>query len=101
MHWLDAAAISEGAVFRRIWSPPQSATHASPALLVIGSDALTTRSIGRIVQVRAVAAGFTGREFGGHSMKPGALSAGTAAGAHAAQLKRSRTTRPSTCSESI
>ncbi len=86
--WLDAASISEGAVFRRIWLPPQTSPDAPPALLVVGFEALTTRSIGRIVQVRAAAAGFAGREFGGHSLKRGALSAGMAAGAHAAQLKR-------------
>jgi len=55
---------------------------------VIGLDPFTTRSIGRIVQARAEAAGFAGREFGGHSLKRGALSAGMAAGAYAAQLKR-------------
>ena len=60
----------------------------TPALPVLGTEALTTRSIGRIVQARAAAAGFVGREFGGHSLKRGALSAGMEAGAHAAQLKR-------------
>ena len=40
------------------------------------------------MQARAAAAGFVGREFGGHSLKRGALSAGMEAGAHAAQLKR-------------
>jgi hypothetical protein len=50
--WLDAPAIGEGAVFdgferrRRPLRKP-------PALLVIGSYALTTRSIDRIVQVCA------------------------------------------------
>lgn len=87
-HWLDGAGIANGPVFRRIWAPPQANPDAPPALPVIGSDPLTTRSIGRIVQARAEAAGFAGREFGGHNLKRGALSAGMAAGAHAAQLKR-------------
>jgi hypothetical protein len=53
-----------------------------------GQAPLTPRSIARIVQARAAAAGFAPREFAGHSLKRGALSAGMAAGAHAAQLKR-------------
>ena len=86
--WLAAASISEGAVFRRLWLPPTANVGGPPPLPVLGTEALTTRSIGRIVQARAAAAGFVGREFGGHSLKRGALSAGMELGAHAAQLKR-------------
>jgi hypothetical protein len=86
--WLDTAAITAGPVFRRIWLPPQAASDAPPPLPAIGTEPLTPRSLARIVQARAAAAGFAGREFGGHSLKRGALSAGMAAGAHAAQLKR-------------
>ena len=86
--WLAAASIAEGAVFRRLWLPPSAGEDGTPALPVLGTEALTTRSIGRIVQARAAAAGFVGREFGGHSLKRGALSAGMELGAHAAQLKR-------------
>lgn len=92
--WLDAAAITEGPVFRRIWLPPQAAPDAPPAgqpvpaLPAIGTEPLTPRSIARIVQARAAAAGFSAREFGGHSLKRGALSTGMQAGAHAAQLRR-------------
>jgi len=92
--WLDAAAITEGPVFRRIWLPPQAPPAAQPAgqpvpaLPAIGTEPLTPRSIARIVQARAAAAGFAGREFGGHSLKRGALSTGMQAGAHAAQLRR-------------
>ena len=86
--WLAAASIAEGAVFRRLWLPPSAGGDGPPALPVLGTEALTTRSIGRIVQARAAAAGFVGSEFGGHSLKRGALSAGMEAGAHAAQLKR-------------
>ena len=75
-------------MFRRLWLPPSAGGDEPPALPVLGTEALTTRSIGRIVQARAAAAGFVGREFGGHSLKRGALSAGMEAGAHAAQLKR-------------
>ena len=67
---------------------PKKIDNAPPPLPAIGTEPLTPRSIARIVQARAVAAGFAGREFGGHSLKRGALSTGMQAGAHAAQLKR-------------
>jgi len=86
--WLDAAAITEGPVFRRLWLLPQATPDAPPAPPAIGAEPLTPRSIARIVQARAAAAGFAGREFGGHSLKRGALSTGMQAGAHAAQLRR-------------
>jgi integrase len=86
--WLDAAAITDGPVFRRLWLPAQAAPDAPPPRPQIGAEALTPRSIARIVQARAAAAGFAPREFAGHSLKRGALSTGMQAGAHAAQLKR-------------
>ena len=86
--WLAAASIGDGPVFKRIWVPPVNDGQNPPPLPVIGTDALTTRSIGRIIQSRAAAAGFIAHEFGGHSLKRGALTAGMDAGAHPAQLKR-------------
>ena len=87
--WLDAAAIVGGPVFRRLFLPPQPKPDSfPPSLPVIGADALTPRSIARIVQDRAVKAGFAKHEFAGHSLKRGALTAGMQAGAHPAQLKR-------------
>jgi integrase len=86
--WLQAAEITAGPVFRRIWQPPQLDPDAPPPPPALGPDALTTRSIGRIVQARAVAAGFVARDFGGHSLKRGALTTGMEGGAHPAQLKR-------------
>jgi hypothetical protein len=41
-----------------------------------------------LVVSAAATAGFAGHEFGGHSLKRGAFSAGIRAGAHAARLKR-------------
>jgi integrase len=84
--WLDAAAITDGPAFRRLWVP-KTAVRDAP-LPCIGDEALTARSIARIIQARATAAGFPASEFGGHSLKRGALSTGMAAGAHAAQLRR-------------
>jgi len=60
----------------------------APPPPAIGPEPLTPRSIARIIQARAKAAGYTPREFAGHSLKRGALTAGMEAGAPAAQLKR-------------
>ncbi len=86
--WLQVAAMGDGPVFRRLWLPPNTNPAGPPPLPAIGPDALTPRSIARIVQDRAVKAGFGRLEFGGHSLKRGALTAGMQAGAHPAQLKR-------------
>jgi integrase len=86
--WLQFAAITEGPVFRRIWLPPQVNPDAPPPLPALGREALTTRSIGRIVQSRAADAGFVARDFGGHSLKRGALTTGMQGGAHPAKLRR-------------
>jgi integrase len=85
--WLAAAAITDGPVFRRIWVPP-APPDGPPALPRLGASPLTPRSIARIVQVRATAAGFGRLEFGGHSLKRGALTTGMTQRAHAVQLKR-------------
>jgi len=85
--WLEAAAITQGAVFRRIWIPPSPAD-GPPPLPRLGTQALTPRSIARIVQARAAAAGFGRLEFGGHSLKRGALTTGKDLGVHPAALKR-------------
>ena len=86
--WLDTGAITDGPVFRRLWLPAQVAPDAPPPLPAISTKALPPRSIARIVQARAAAAGFAGHEFGDYSLKRGALSTGMQAGAHAARLKR-------------
>lgn len=85
--WLEAVAITAGPVFRRLWLPPQ-AGDGPPPLSALGTEALTPRSIARIVQDRAVRVGFGRLEFAGHSLKRGALTTGMQAGAHPAQLKR-------------
>lgn len=54
----------------------------------IGQQPLTDRSIARIIQSRASAAGLDGKTFGGHSLKRGALTTGMDAGAHPVKLKR-------------
>ena len=55
--WLDAAGITEGAIFRRLWKQRQG-------------PALSPAAVGEIVQRRARLAGLEG-DFGGHSLRSG------------------------------
>ncbi|KGO99834.1 site-specific integrase [Novilysobacter defluvii] len=55
--WLEAAGITEGAIFRRLWK-----TRVGPAL--------SPAAVGEIVQRRARLAGLDG-DFGGHSLRSG------------------------------
>ena len=86
--WLDAASIREGAVFRRIWVPPAQDGDGPPPLPCIGTEAVDPRPVARIIQSRAVAAGFGRLELGGHSLKRGALTTGMDRGVHPTKLKR-------------
>jgi len=88
--WQAAAGIDEGALFRRIWQPP---TRAKPAAsrrpaLVVGTEALDPRTVARIVQKRAMAAGYGRGDLGGHSLKRGALTTGMDRGVHPTRLKQ-------------
>ena len=106
--WLQAASLTDGPVFRRIWLPargglptrgglpprlqqgasPAGLPAPAPALPRIGTTAITPQTVAQIVQARAVAAGFGLRELGGHSLKRGALTTGMERGVHPAKLKR-------------
>jgi len=86
--WQEAAGISEGPVFRRIWLPPCPGSGDPPPLPRIGSAAITPQTVAQIIQARAVAAGFKRRDLGGHSLKRGALTTGMECGVHPAKLKR-------------
>ena len=96
--WREAAGITAGPVFRRIWQAKQvklgddsggiAPGGQPPPLPRIGHDAMSTRAIADMVQARASAAGFDGKHFGGHSLKRGALTTGMERGVHPADLKR-------------
>ncbi len=86
--WLEAAGISTGPVFRRIWLPKLTRSGEPPALPRIGTQPITSWTVAAIVQARATDAGFGGRDFGGHSLKRGALTTGMERGVHPADLKR-------------
>jgi len=86
--WLDAAAITEGAVFRRIWTPPRGRSGCNTPLPRVGSAAIDAGTVARIVQARAANAGFDPAAVGGHSLKRGALSTGMDRGVHPTRLKQ-------------
>ena len=86
--WLQAAGLTAGPVFRRIWLPPRPKQGAHAPLPRIGATAITPQTVAKVVQARAVAAGFGARDLGGHSLKRGALTTGMDRGVHPAKLKR-------------
>ncbi len=89
--WQQAAGLTEGPIFRRIWLPPRprpTATCEPPPLPRIGTQAISPQTVAQIVQARAMAAGFDRRDLGGHSLKRGALTTGMDRGVHPAKLKR-------------
>ncbi len=89
--WQQAAGLTEGPIFRRIWLPPRprpTATCEPPPLPRIGTQAISPQTVAQIVQARAMAAGFGRRDLGGHSLKRGALTTGMDRGVHPAKLKR-------------
>jgi site-specific recombinase XerC len=88
--WQDAAGITEGAVFRRIWRPPTRRKPGEAPLPcpVVGSAAIDAGTVARIIKARAAAAGFDPRALGGHSLKRGALTTGMDRGVHPTRLKQ-------------
>jgi site-specific recombinase XerC len=88
--WQDAAGITEGAVFRRIWRPPTRRKRGEAPLPcpVVGHAAIDAGTVARIIKARAAAAGFDPRALGGHSLKRGALTTGMDRGVHPTRLKQ-------------
>ncbi len=89
--WQQAAGLTEGPVFRRIWLPARPrpvGPGERPPLPRIGKDGITSQTVAQIVQARAMAAGFGRHDLGGHSLKRGALTTGMDRGVHPAKLKR-------------
>jgi site-specific recombinase XerD len=88
--WQEAAAITEGPVFRRIWVPPSRALkpEARRPSLVIGTAAIDGGTVGRIIKSRARAAGFDDTVLGGQSLTRGAMTAGMDRGLHPTRLRQ-------------
>ncbi len=88
--WLEAAGIRDGAVFRRIWQPPAGGGHdnSSVRAQVVGHQPIDPRTVARVIQARAEAAGYEAGVLGGHSLKRGALTEGMERGVHPTRLKQ-------------
>jgi site-specific recombinase XerD len=88
--WCEAARITGGPVFRRIWTLPRSPDSPAgrPPAYVVGYAAIDPRTVARIVQTRGAAAGFDARAFGGHSLKRGAMNTAKDRRVHPVQLKQ-------------
>ena len=80
-------------MFHRIWlstRPRPIGPGEPPPLPRIGKDAITSQTVVQIVQARVMAAGLGRHDFGGHSLRRGALTTGMDRGIHSAKLKRLR-----------
>jgi hypothetical protein len=86
--WLKAGKIESGPVFRCIWLPKLTRPGEPPAPPRVGTQPITPWTVAAIVKSRAAEAGFKARDFGGHSLKRGALTTGMDRGEHPAKLKR-------------
>jgi len=88
--WLQAASISEGAIFRRIWATPRPKDPAPDwtPIHVVGPDAIDPGTVARIVKARGKAAGFDADLLGGHSLKRGAMNTAKDRRVHPTQLKQ-------------
>ncbi len=69
--WMEAAKITEGAVFRRVFVNRKKRNPDSPPTETVGSKGLTPMAVRAIVKKRCEEAGFEGR-FSGHSLRVGA-----------------------------
>ena len=68
--WLDAAAITEGPVFRPLWKGGR-----------VRPARLSDHAVARIVQARALAAGLDPARYAGHSLRAGFVTAAARNGA--------------------
>ena len=92
--WLEAAEISAGPLFRRLWRlpPPRVRRGAKRKPIAdryrMGPNAIDTDSIALVVKKWTGLAGLDGATFAGHSLRRGAISSGVAQGVHIARLKQ-------------
>ena len=84
--WLEAAEISAGPLFRRLWRlpPPRVRRGAKRKPIAdryrMGTNAIDTDSIALVVKKWTGLAGLDGAAFAGHSLRRGAISSGVAPG---------------------
>lgn len=85
-NWLSSAEITEGPLFREI------DRHGN-----VGTEALSARSVARIVKAAAEAAGLDGAQFSGHSLRAGFVTSALGAGVDPFKvMKITRHTDPKT-----
>jgi site-specific recombinase XerD len=75
--WLDAAGITEGAVFRPLWKGNR-----------VRDARLSDHAVARVIQARARAAGLDPDKFAGHSLRAGFITAAARAGADAWKIQQ-------------
>ncbi len=75
--WLDAAAITDGPLFRSVNRHGQ-----------VGAAALTGRSVARLVKDRAAGAGLEGADYSGHSLRAGFATSAAKAGRSERAIQR-------------
>ena len=88
--WRNAAGITQGPLFRRIWTTPRPKNPPSgwTPTYIVGHQAIDPRTVARIVQARGAAAGFDAQALGGHSLKRGAMNTAKDRRVHPTQLKQ-------------
>jgi len=88
--WLEAAGITAGPLFRRIWATPRPSDPPPgwTPTLVVGTQPIDPGSIARIIKTRGAAAGFDPSTLGGHSLKRGAMNTAKDRRVHPAQIKQ-------------
>lgn len=88
--WLQAAGISQGALFRRIWATPRPKEASADwrPIHVVGNAAVDPGTIARIVKARGAAAGYDRDVLAGHSLKRGAMNTAKDRRVHPARLKQ-------------
>ena len=74
--WIDAAAINDGHLFRRLGAG--ASVTAAP---------MSDRGVARLVQARAAAAGYDPADFAGHSLRAGFLTAAARSGASVFKMR--------------
>ena len=84
--WREAAGITEGPLFRRIWRTPTRNENQVP-IHVVGHGAMDSGSVARMLKGRIAAAGFDASVFSGHSLRRGVLNEGLNLGVHPKRLK--------------
>jgi hypothetical protein len=62
--WQHDAGITEGAVFRRTWTPPRGRDGRNTPLPRVGAMAIDAGTVARIIQTRAARAGFDPKRLG-------------------------------------